>query len=101
MHEAQALAGSQQTGGRACIADAHVIDGTAVDPIAHGFVAIEDGRITAVGPMERLDLDVPADVPRIDAGGRTIIPGLRAKPSPTFSMSWQRATNCVPPSLSG
>lgn len=76
MHEADALTLARRNGGRACIAGARVIDGTGADPIDHGFVAIEDDRITAVGPMERLDRAVPADVPRIDAAGRTVIPGL-------------------------
>lgn len=76
MHEADALALARRSGGRACIAGARIIDGTGADPIDHGFVAIEDDRITAVGPMERLDRAVPADVPRIDAAGRTVIPGL-------------------------
>ncbi|HEY2272768.1 MAG TPA: amidohydrolase [Jatrophihabitantaceae bacterium] len=44
------------------------IDG---DPIENGTVVVTDGVITAVGA----DIDIPADVTRIDASGKWVLPG--------------------------
>src|SRR5690242_13854057 len=41
------------------------------DPIEDGTVLIQDGKIAAVGR----DIDVPAGVPTVDAGGGWILPG--------------------------
>ena len=41
------------------------------DPIEGGTVLIQDGRITAIGR----DVDVPAGVPTVDAGGGWVLPG--------------------------
>lgn len=51
---------------------ARIIDGTGRPPIEKGTLFIRGGRIEAVGKHVR----VPAGVIRIDATGRTIIPGL-------------------------
>jgi imidazolonepropionase-like amidohydrolase len=51
---------------------ARIIDGTGRPPIEKGILVIRGGRIEAVGKHLRL----PAGVIRIDATGRTIIPGL-------------------------
>jgi imidazolonepropionase-like amidohydrolase len=51
---------------------ATVIDGTGKAPIAKATVLVRNGRIEAVGPSVR----VPGGARRIDASGKTIIPGL-------------------------
>lgn len=76
MDEVEALELAWREGRGACIVDARLIDGTGVEPIDRGFVAIENGRITGVGAMARLDREVAGDVVRVDAEGRTVIPGL-------------------------
>jgi imidazolonepropionase len=43
--------------------------------IENGAVAIDDGRIVAVGPSDELRATYPADE-EIDAGGRVVVPGL-------------------------
>ena len=48
----------------------NIFDGEAFRP--EQDVWIEDGRIRRVGE----GLDVPADLPRVDGGGRTLVPGL-------------------------
>src|SRR5512142_3364215 len=45
-------------------------------PLPDGEVCVgQDGRITYVGPR-RDDVDAPGDLPVVDAGGGTILPGL-------------------------
>jgi imidazolonepropionase-like amidohydrolase len=51
---------------------ARIIDGSGRPPIEKGTLLIRDGRIEAVGKRVKL----PAGVTRIDATGKTIIPGL-------------------------
>lgn len=51
-----------------------VIDGTGAPPINNAAVIIEGERITAVGPLERLE--IPTDATIIDAKGGTITPGI-------------------------
>jgi len=51
-----------------------VIDGTGTSPIAVGVVLIDNGRISAVGRMD--ELDIPDDALRVDAKGKYVIPGL-------------------------
>jgi imidazolonepropionase-like amidohydrolase len=51
---------------------ARIIDGTGRPPIEKGTLYIQNGRIIAVGKRVKL----PAGVTRIEASGRTIIPGL-------------------------
>ncbi len=43
-------------------------------PIERGTLLIRGGKIVAVGPVA--DVRVPDDAVRIDAAGRTILPGL-------------------------
>ena len=52
---------------------ARVIDGTGRPPIEAATVLIVDGRIQALGAAS--DVTVPADATRVDASGKTIIPG--------------------------
>lgn len=49
-----------------------LIDGTGADPIRRAAVVIEDGRIARVGA----GIEPPRDAEIIDAGGRTIMPGM-------------------------
>ena len=51
---------------------ARIIDGSGRAPIENGTLLIRNGRIAAVGKRVKL----PAGVTRIDATGKTIIPGL-------------------------
>ena len=51
---------------------ARIIDGSGRPPIENGTLLIRNGRIAAVGKRVKL----PAGVMRIDATGKTIIPGL-------------------------
>jgi imidazolonepropionase-like amidohydrolase len=51
-----------------------VIDGTGSDPIPDGVVVIQGDRIVAVGPA--LDFAASSAATVIDAGGRTILPGI-------------------------
>jgi len=51
-----------------------LLDGYEAQPIHHSVVVFENGRITAVGTKD--DTDIPANAVVIDAGGRTVMPGL-------------------------
>lgn len=51
-----------------------VIDGTGGPARPDMTVVVRDGRIEAVGPAR--EIEVPADAARIEATGRTLIPGL-------------------------
>ncbi|MGE0744515.1 MAG: amidohydrolase family protein [Rhodospirillales bacterium] len=55
------------------IVGGRIIDGTGRDPVADGVVVIEDGRIAAVG--RAATVAVPREARRIDAAGRTVLPG--------------------------
>ncbi|MBI4483604.1 MAG: amidohydrolase family protein [Acidobacteria bacterium] len=50
-----------------------LIDGTGRPPLADAVVVVEGSRIKAVGPKARTE--VPAGAKRIDAQGKTILPG--------------------------
>ena len=57
----------------------HAFVGARIEPvdgpvIERGTLLVHDGRIVAVGPVA--DVKVPDDAVRIDAAGRTIVPGL-------------------------
>ena len=52
----------------------NLIDGTGRPPLADSAVIIENGRFTAIG--KRTDVAIPAGAERIDATGKTILPGL-------------------------
>jgi imidazolonepropionase-like amidohydrolase len=51
---------------------ARIIDGTGKPAIETGTLLIRDGRVEALGP----EVKIPAGAERIDAMGKTIIPGL-------------------------
>lgn len=53
---------------------ARVVTGTTAQPIEHAVVLVRDGRIAAVGPEGTITLS--SSTRRIDARGKTIIPGL-------------------------
>ena len=53
---------------------ARIIDGTGNTPIEKGVLIVRDGEIETVGASDAVE--VPADAERIDATGKTIIPGL-------------------------
>lgn len=50
-----------------------LIDGMGGDPVRSGVVVIEDGRVVAAGPEK--SVTIPANAKRLDASGRTILPG--------------------------
>lgn len=51
-----------------------LLDGYESEPLHHSVVIFENGRITAVG--QKHDTPVPDNAVIIDAGGRTVMPGL-------------------------
>jgi imidazolonepropionase-like amidohydrolase len=55
------------------LTSARLIDGTGASPVEGARVLIENGRIRAV---ETSDGNLPAQVPRLDLDGRTLMPGL-------------------------
>jgi imidazolonepropionase-like amidohydrolase len=50
-----------------------LIDGLGGDPIANAGVVIEDGKVSAAGALHKVA--IPRDAVRLDADGRTILPG--------------------------
>src|SRR6201996_6989670 len=50
-----------------------LIDGLGGEPVRAGVVVVEDGRITAAGSEK--NVAIPAKAIRLDAAGRTILPG--------------------------
>lgn len=67
-----AAANAQTSNQVVAFVGARIIDGTGKTPIAKGTVLIRDGKIEAVGAHVK----VPAGAQRIDATGKTILPGL-------------------------
>jgi len=67
--EAQAPA----AGATVAFTNARIIDGTGRAPIERGTLVVSGGRITAVGPVA--STTIPAGAQRIDASGKTIVPG--------------------------
>jgi imidazolonepropionase-like amidohydrolase len=51
-----------------------LLDGYEAPPVHHAVVVFDDGRIVAVGT--RADTPIPEDAVVIDAGGKTVLPGL-------------------------
>ena len=51
-----------------------LLDGYEAEPIHHSVVVFEDGRITQVG--QRHNTTIPDNAVIIDAGGKTVLPGL-------------------------
>src|SRR6185369_196488 len=60
-------------GAAVALTNARIIDGTGRAPIERGTLVISNGRITAVGPAA--STTIPAGAQRIDASGKTIVPG--------------------------
>ena len=54
--------------------NARLIDGTGGPPVADAVMVIDHGKIAAVGPRSKVS--VPAGVRTVDAGGKTMLPGL-------------------------
>ncbi len=54
---------------------AEVFTATGSDPVPQGVVAIAEGRVVYVGPPQGLG-EIPSEVPRVDAGGGLVTPGL-------------------------
>ena len=61
-------------GGSVVLTGARVIDGTGRPPLERAVMVVRDGRVQAVGPAA--GVPVPDGAARIDATGKTIIPGL-------------------------
>ncbi len=61
------------TGAAVAFTNARIIDGTGRPPIERGTLVIGGGRVIAVGPAA--STAVPAGAQRIDASGKTIVPG--------------------------
>ncbi len=51
-----------------------LIDGTGADPVPDAVVLIQKGRIVAVGPRSKVK--IPRGAEKVDAHGKTILPGL-------------------------
>src|SRR5437762_6639293 len=66
------LAQAPATGATVAFTNARIIDGTGRAPIERGTLVITNGRVTAVGPASTA---IPAGAQRIDASGKTIVPG--------------------------
>jgi len=66
---AQAPAG----GASVAFTNARIIDGTGRAPIERGTLVLANGRVAAVGPAA--SVTIPAGAQRIDATGKTIVPG--------------------------
>ena len=59
------------------VVDATLWDGTGRELTPHSMIEIRDGKIVAVGLVQDR---VPDDIPRLDADGRFVIPGLIGLP---------------------
>jgi len=66
------LAQAPAAGATVAFTNARIIDGTGRAPIERGTLVIGGGRVTAVGPASTA---IPAGAQRIDATGKTIVPG--------------------------
>jgi imidazolonepropionase-like amidohydrolase len=64
----------ERTAADLAVVHARVWDGTGAGAVPDATVVVRGGRITAVGPGG--SVAVPDGVPVIDAGGRTLLPGL-------------------------
>jgi imidazolonepropionase-like amidohydrolase len=58
------------------IQNARVIDGSGSEPIEHGSVLIEGGRISRVGPADAVSAANRTDLRKLDATGLTVMPGM-------------------------
>src|SRR5436309_13829000 len=66
------LAQAPATGATVAFTNVRIIDGTGRAPIERGTLVITNGRVTSVGPASTA---IPAGAQRIDASGKTIVPG--------------------------
>jgi imidazolonepropionase-like amidohydrolase len=64
---------AQAPGGAVAFTNARIVDGTGRPAIDKGTLVVVNGRIAAVGPTA--SVKIPAGAQRIDAGGKTIVPG--------------------------
>jgi imidazolonepropionase-like amidohydrolase len=53
---------------------ARVIDGTGKPPVERATVIIRNGRVSEIGPSDKLT--IPAGAARVDLAGKTVMPGL-------------------------
>src|SRR5690349_1613281 len=60
-------------GGTVAFTNVRIIDGTGREPIEKGTLVVTDGRVAAVGTAA--SVKTPAGAQRIDASGKTIVPG--------------------------
>ena len=60
--------------GAKAIVNGRVIDGTGGSPLENATIVVEGGSITAIGGAG--DVSIPEDAERIDATGKTVMPGL-------------------------
>ena len=60
-------------GGSVAFTNARIIDGTGRAPIERGTLVLTNGRVSAVGATA--SVTIPAGAQRIDAAGKTIVPG--------------------------
>src|SRR5438270_2125842 len=63
-----------------------LIDGTGRDAVPNATVVVADGRIVAAGPSG--SVQVPANARRVDARGRTIVPGLWDMHAHVMQVDW-------------
>ena len=63
---------AQAPQGTVAFTNARIIDGTGRAPIERGTLVISNGHVTAVGPASTA---IPAGAQRIDASGKTLVPG--------------------------
>jgi len=65
---------AQQPGSTVALTGARVIDGTGRPPIERATLLVNNGRVQAIGPDG--SVTIPQGATRIDAAGKTIIPGM-------------------------
>jgi imidazolonepropionase-like amidohydrolase len=63
-----------QTSTPIVIDNVRVIDGTAAAPIEKARIVVQDGRITQIGPIDRVT--TPEGAETVDLSGKTVVPGL-------------------------
>lgn len=54
--------------------DVRIVDGNGGAPVEHGVIVVEGDKIVSVGPS--VSIQIPSHAHRIDARGRTALPGL-------------------------
>ena len=69
----RSLAQAPAGGAPVAFTNARIIDGTGRAPIERGTLVVTNGRVTAVGASA--SVTIPAGAQRIDAAGKTIVPG--------------------------